>query len=72
MSESKHDKFKRLAISRGERVLKELRLLSNLSNTGNYEYTEEDVKVLFNAIESELKACKSKFNWRHQRRRIEL
>lgn len=72
MGESKHDKFKRLAVSRGERVLKELRLLSNLSNTGNYEYTEEDVRVLFGAIESELKACKAKFSRRHQRRRIEL
>lgn len=72
MAESKHDKFKRLAISRGERVLKELRLLSNLSNSGNYEYTDEDVKALFSAIESEVKACKARFQPRQRRRRIEL
>lgn len=72
MTESKHDKFKRLAISRGERVLKELRLLSNLSNAGNYEYTAEDVRALFSAIESEVKACKAQFQPRERRRRIEL
>lgn len=72
MSEGKHEKFKRLAISRGERVLKELRLLSNLSNTGNYEYTDEDVRTLFTAIESELRDCKAQFRPSERRRRIEL
>lgn len=72
MSETKHEKFKRLAVTRGERVLRELRLLGNLSNVGNYEYTEDDVKILFSVIESELKACKAQFHRRERRRRIEL
>lgn len=72
MPETKHEKFKRLATSRGERMLRELRLLANLSNPRNYEYTEEDVKALFGAIEAELRVCKSQFQSREHRRRIEL
>ena len=39
-----------------------LRLLGNCSNTATYEYTKEDVKKIFTAIDEELKATKSKFD----------
>jgi hypothetical protein len=61
MSESKHNKFKRLAKLRGERALNDLRLVANLSNKKNYEYTDDDVKALFSALEEELRVAKLGF-----------
>lgn len=59
--ETKHQKFKRLAELRGNRILHNIRLLSNLSNTGNYEYTEAEVRILFTSIEQALKMAKHSF-----------
>ncbi len=61
MQEDKQAKFKRLAKQRGERILKDLRLLGNLSNTNNYTYTENDTRKLFATIEDELKFARSRF-----------
>ncbi len=38
-----------------------IKLLGNCSNTGNYEYTEDDVRKIFGTLEKELKTAKSKF-----------
>ncbi len=61
MTEDKHNKFRRLAKMRGERVLKDLGLLSNLANKNNYSYSDEEVKVLFGAIDDALRATKASF-----------
>lgn len=61
MQEDKHVKFRRLAKQRGERILKDLQLLGNLSNTNNYSYTEADVKKIFAALEQELRFSRSRF-----------
>ena len=45
----------------GKTYIDMIRLLSNCSNTATYEYTDEDVKKIFSALESELKTCKSKY-----------
>ncbi len=71
MSEDKHAKFRRLAKLRGERVLKDLRLVGNLSNSKNYTYSEAEVKALFSAIEEELKVSKLGF-LRNKKRGIKL
>lgn len=60
--ETKSEKFKRLAEGRTNKILKYINLLGNLSNSSNYEYTEEEVKKIFNVIEKELKITKSKFD----------
>ncbi len=52
MSESKHDKFCRLAESRTNNVLKQLELLSNLSNRSSYDYSQQDVDKIIKAIKS--------------------
>ncbi len=62
MNESKHDKFKRLAEQRGNRILHYLRLLSNLSNKSNYEYSEADVKAMFSMLERQLRITKQSFS----------
>lgn len=61
MNESKHNKFRRLAKLRGERALKDIRLVSNLSNNKNYEYTDDEVKTLFAALDEELRVAKLGF-----------
>lgn len=54
MEESKREKFVRLAESRMNNALKQIELLSNLSNTRAYEYEMSDidqiVKTLKNAV----------------------
>ena len=49
-----------------------LKLLGNCSNTGNYEYSDNDVKKIFNAIESEVKASKAKFIKSTKKNKFEL
>jgi hypothetical protein len=63
MSETRSERFKRLANHRTNTVLDKLRLLGNLSNKSNYEYTEEDLRKIFLAVESQLKTVKTKFQF---------
>lgn len=60
-TESKRDRFKRLAEKRTTDVLERLRILGNCSNRGQYEYTQEDIQKIFNAIEKVTKAISLKF-----------
>ena len=60
-SETKEQKFRRLAESRVNTVLDRLRLLGQLADKKNYDYTDEQVSKIFRAIDSELKDTKSKF-----------
>ena len=59
--ESKRECFVRIAEARTNKIIEMLRLLGNCSNTATYEYTKEDVKKIFSAIEEELKSAKTKF-----------
>jgi hypothetical protein len=59
--ESKRQAFERLATKRTNGVLERLRILGHCANPQLYEYSEEDVKKIFRAIERELKIVKTKF-----------
>lgn len=59
--ESKRECFVRLAEARTNKILDMLRLLGNCSSKNNYEYTEEDVRQIFGAIEKEVKNTKNRF-----------
>lgn len=61
MIETRNVRFKRLAVYRTNAVLEKLRILGNLSNKVNYDYSEEEVNKIFSAIESQLRAIKAKF-----------
>lgn len=61
MSESKRDRFVRIAEARTNKILEMMRLLGNCSTPTNYDYTKEDVKKIFDALEKELKNTKNKF-----------
>ncbi len=60
-SETKRECFVRLAEARTNKILDMLRLLGNCSSRSNYEYTDEDIKKIFTAIEKEVKNTKNKF-----------
>ncbi|MFM9281357.1 hypothetical protein [Paenibacillus jiagnxiensis] len=53
--------FERLAEKRVSEAIKKIRLIGNLSNRRNYDYTESHVRQIIEALETELKNMKSKF-----------
>lgn len=61
-TETKREKFVRLAEARTNKIIDMIQLLGNCSNSGAYEYTQKDVDKIFSAIEGELKEAKRKFN----------
>lgn len=60
--ETRNERFRRLASSRGDRLIREISLLGNLSNQKNYEYTPDEVEALFRPIEDELTAVRALFD----------
>ena len=66
---TKHKNFKRIAEARTEKVLDMLDLIGNLSNSSFYEYTEAEVKAIFDAIEESLKTNKNKFSRKNKSKR---
>ena len=61
MTETEKERFKRLGTQRTKEVLRKLKILGNCSNRYAYEYTEEDIKKIFDVIESKVKEIKNKF-----------
>lgn len=60
-SESKEEAFRRLATKRTNAVLERIRVLGHCANPQLYDYTQEDVKKIFQAIEKELRIVKVRF-----------
>ena len=69
VEENRHARFKRLAEARTEKVLDMLDLIGNLSNKSFYEYTDEEIKAIFDAIEKSVKENKDKFNKNKKKKR---
>lgn len=61
-NETKRERFVRIAEARTNKIIGMLKLLGNCSSTSNYEYTEEDVKKIFAAIDREVRNARAKFN----------
>ena len=59
--ETKKERFVRIAEARTNKIIDMIRLLGNCSNSRVYEYSKEDVKKIFGAIEEELKIAKAKY-----------
>ncbi len=57
----RRERFVALAEARTDKALNAIRLLGNLSNRSNYEYTEADVAQIIRALEAEVKAVKVRF-----------
>ena len=54
-------KFVELAQKRVNRTIKDIRLIGNLSNRSNYDYTDDDVKKIHSALKSALDEMKKRF-----------
>ena len=60
--ETKRERFVRLAEARTNKIIDMIKLLGNCSSKSNYEYTDEDVRKIFGAIDHEIKNARAKFN----------
>ena len=60
-TETKNERFRRLAESRGNRLIREIALLGDLANRKNYSYSEEEVARLFEPILRELEEVRALF-----------
>jgi hypothetical protein len=58
---NKRQKFEEIATRRVNRVIKEIRLIGNLSNRSAYEFTDDDIKKISRALQRELDAMKARF-----------
>ncbi|QDQ73785.1 hypothetical protein FNZ56_07815 [Pseudoluteimonas lycopersici] len=58
---NKRERFVELGETRVRKAAQFLRLIGNLSNTSNYEYTAEDAQKILTALDNEMKLLKAKF-----------
>lgn len=57
----KAEKFERIAQRRVAETVAKIRLIGNLSDRRNYAYNEDHIRQIFDALDSEVRACKIKF-----------
>jgi hypothetical protein len=57
----KRQKFVDLANKRVNSAIKDLRLIGNLGNRSNYDFTEEDIRKITRALQRELDGLKVRF-----------
>ena len=58
---NKRQRFVELGEARVRKASQMLRLIGNLSNTSNYEYSQEDAQKIFSALDNEIKLLRTKF-----------
>ncbi len=72
-NETKEQRFQRLAEQRVNGIIDKLRVLSQLSNKSNYDYTDVQVEAIFKALQKEFNDTRSKFrNGSNGRKRFTL
>ena len=67
ITETKAEKFERLANLRTNLILDGLRKLGGLSNKNHYDYTEDEIQKIFHTIEEAVADAKSRFLGRTRR-----
>ena len=70
--ETPQEKFKRLAVSRTNGVIKNIRSLAKLSNSRRYTYTRNDIDKIFRAIHNDLKISRAMFDKNLNSKKFEL
>jgi hypothetical protein len=58
---NKRHKFVQIAEKRTSNALQAIRIIGNLSNKSNYEYTETDIRRITKALEQEIKDLRTRF-----------
>lgn len=66
MEETNEDRFRRLATSRTNEILKKLDILGHCANRQNYGYSKEQVEQIFLTIEKKLIETRMKFKPREE------
>ena len=61
MSNKKKETFRRLAEGRTKKAIDSMNLLTNLSNTSHYEYEENEVKKIIDALKEGVRLVESSF-----------
>ena len=72
--DNKKDNFNRIAEKRTNKIIESISKLQNLTNTYFYEYTDEQIEAIFEAIQEELDNQKKIFedNKKKEKKRFEL
>ena len=60
--ETKSERFVRIAEARTNKIIDMIQLLGNCANKATYEYTKDEVRQIFGAIEAELRTARAKFD----------
>lgn len=68
MTRDKRDRFVELGEARVRKASQMLRLIGNLANTNNYEYSHEDAQRILGALDAEMKVLRAKFQAATDRR----
>ena len=58
----RRQRFVNVASRRVQKILEQLDTLANCSNKANYDYTEDDVKKIYNAIKEKLRNTEALFD----------
>ncbi|MBQ6188379.1 MAG: hypothetical protein IJK49_10610 [Prevotella sp.] len=61
-SNAKRERFTKVATNRVQKVIDYLNLLQNCSNRNNYDYDQEDVDQMFEAINKALKDARNMYS----------
>lgn len=58
---SKRENFVRLAEARVSRAMQSISVIGNLSNRGNYEYSDDDLRKIIKALTTEIDTMSMRF-----------
>ena len=58
---TRRERFEKVAAKRTQKLLDMIDILGNCSNKSNYEYSDEDIRKMFAAIENKTKNTKALF-----------
>jgi len=61
LTETKRERFVRVAEARTAKVISMLRLIGNCSNKSVYQYTDKDLKKIFGAIEDSVEEARQRY-----------
>ena len=68
----KEENFKRIAENRTNKIIELISKLHNLSNTSFYQYSDEQIDAIFDAIQTELDNQRKEFKKNIKGKRFEL
>lgn len=67
--DTKRNNFRRIAENRTNKIIELISKLQNLMNPSFYEYTEDEIDSIFNAIQEELDKQKESFKKNNKRKK---